>query len=71
MRSFGFTQKLRCATCVFWVEQPKVERSNGQCRRYPPAVMRTDQGLRSMWPLTHADEWCGEHATTADTEGDV
>lgn len=58
---------IACATCVYWVSTPNGIRAPnnepmGQCRRLPPTVQRTDQGIRSMFPLTLATWWWGEHA---------
>lgn len=33
----------------------------GQCRRYPPFMVRTEKGPRAQWPLTLSTHWCGEH----------
>ena len=46
-----------CQQCAHW--------HAGECRRYPPAsiVGPTEEGDDSplyVWPLTTADEWCGE-----------
>lgn len=56
-----------CVTCVhFYPENEK----GGHCRRYPPTAMMVPQmtalgqpsvGLRSSWPPTTPDRWCGEH----------
>ena len=48
----------RCATCVFWLQEPD-NIYEGVCRRYPPKP----QGyFRRFSPnhLTGAFQWCGE-----------
>lgn len=45
-----------CKRCVFWtgIEGWRVE---AQCRKPSPSVV--SKGLNGVWPLTHADDWCG------------
>lgn len=67
-----------CETCVFWQPQERLQgrpRSfgfagdedparRGQCRRAPLLIL-TEQGLRTMWPMTLGiSHWCGEHAVS-------
>ena len=52
---------VHCETCCYW--NPKEERGyTGQCRRNPPGLILTVNGLRAMYPITHVSDWCGEHA---------
>ena len=56
----------RCANCVYWDEQTSTGPTpEGFCRCHAPRP-RTyraghDEEYRA-WPLTLADEWCGEFA---------
>ncbi len=53
---------MTCADCKFW--------NAGECRRFPPTLHKTgepaeaDPGqgviLKSFWPVTRAEDWCGE-----------
>lgn len=54
-------KNITCSNCMVWSRNPKAGTSNGQCRRFPPALLRTDHGLKAMHPVTDADHWCGEH----------
>lgn len=55
-----------CSACRFWKQNEGKE--HGECRRYPPQSTErvgTEAGevsstTYSDWPLTDADEWCGE-----------
>lgn len=47
--------KRRCAKCRYWIEPPRPG-ERGQCRRYPPVVA----GIAWGFPMTGAEEWCGE-----------
>ena len=48
-----------CITCAFFV--PDKNSSVGECHRYPPTILPDDGGGVSFsFPLTSADEWCGE-----------
>lgn len=59
-----------CATCAFF--SPPLFPSRfagqvvkGQCRRHAPMLDRTDQGVRTIWPLVADDAFCGEHCEVA------
>lgn len=45
--------------------EPQQGPKSGQCRRFPPTLQRSGEDLRSVWPLTAAWHWCGEHAVDA------
>lgn len=49
--------KRSCATCEWWAEVV----GEGQCHRHPPMVFDDLGELKSGWPPTKADEFCGEH----------
>ena len=44
------------------------------CRRNPPVpilsaqLAATDQYAKAMWPVVHADWWCGEYKNKAQIE---
>lgn len=59
-------KELTCSGCVYWSRSRKEYASNGQCRRFPPTVERTDGGLKSLWPMTESFGWCGEHAVPVE-----
>ena len=55
-----------CLNCRFWDAWPDAQ--VGYCRRYAPkplplVLVLDDDGsdrAEAMWPITDADEWCGE-----------
>ena len=48
-----------CLTCAFFKSDNKTE--IGECHRYPPiSLPEDDGGLSFSFPITAADEWCGE-----------
>jgi len=53
-----------CVTCRYWrnLGRDKVGDLEGYCRRRAPqAWMGPDnRSERPQWPLTGADDWCGE-----------
>lgn len=55
---------VQCVTCIFWA--PPLPPGSGRCRRFPPAATHVD-GL-SEWPSTRYDDWCGEHASTFESD---
>ena len=73
------TVKIECQTCAYWSSSSRDQTARhssdaapqlGQCRRHAPTLQRSDQGLRGMWPTTHAMQWCGEHGSVQH-EGSV
>jgi hypothetical protein len=47
-----------CHNCRFW----RKDDDGGTCRRDPPTVVYdTEDGAFSIWPMTAAEDWCGEH----------
>lgn len=55
-------RRATCLTCRWWDGQIKEDLTgfdDGICRRYPP------RGPGFGWPVTTADEFCGEHAEPA------
>lgn len=55
------TDANECRNCVFWVPDPPLDSQTGHCRRMPPTVVAFDGQIGNAFPMTHADEWCGEH----------
>lgn len=55
----------RCETCKWWDDEPDNER-DGKCRRHTPTIepyiLEQDQFEYpwGTWPMTYADDWCGE-----------
>jgi hypothetical protein len=45
---------IKCANCGHYQEEA------GQCRRYPPVHMLTDEGGFWEFPDVDPDDWCGE-----------
>lgn len=52
-----------CRDCRFWFAE---NAQAGECRRFAPDFV--EGGLGAVWPLTHADAWCGEHLPAAATQ---
>lgn len=64
-----FKDSVECEACLFW---ERVGGGHGQCRRHAPQVRIVTPGdirgagkdgwptYHAAWPLTLADEWCGE-----------
>ena len=50
----------KCQTCVFH-SPSRTKHGIGQCRSHSPIL--------GMWPITHADDWCGDHATAEQGDG--
>ncbi len=58
-----------CAGCAWWSPEPGAAESPldlmrrlGECRRNPPTPLESahSDGILSEWPITRADNWCGE-----------
>lgn len=54
-----------CKDCKFWVPLDKKE---GECRRYPPAVMWSEatENYHLAFSQSQAGEWCGEFKPRLD-----
>ncbi len=56
--------RISCATCAYWVRDQRhsgMEASDGDCRRYPPQMMFSEnEGPFSLWPLVEINDACGE-----------
>lgn len=61
-----------CGTCRCWLGPLSFDGERGACRRYPPMPITSEFAWRgatymeadradAVWPLTNADDWCGEH----------
>ncbi|HWL68280.1 MAG TPA: hypothetical protein VNS22_07820 [Geminicoccus sp.] len=44
-----------CNSCRFW-HKPET-----QCRRNAPLPVNSSQGKQTLWPVTAAQDWCGEY----------
>lgn len=53
-----FEEPRICETCRFWAATPGT--TPGQCRRHAPRVADVDLEALCCWPVTDADDWCGE-----------
>lgn len=47
-----------CKTCVFFHMDPKHD--VGECRRYPPTNIPTENALSYEFSITEPEFWCGE-----------
>ncbi len=57
---------IRCVNCRYWLG---LESSRGSCHRRAPAPMvaehiRSTTECKAQWPLTGAEDWCGDFAPT-------
>ena len=54
-----------CATCAYWIRDARhsgMESTDGDCRRYPPQMMFSEnEGPFSLWPLVEHSDCCGEY----------
>lgn len=55
------SEKLSCETCRWWLRDGKF--GQGWCRAKSPILNNLDR----RWPLTYADDWCGEHTPKEPT----
>lgn len=46
-----------CGNCRFCVLDKD---GDGQCRRYPPAVLVDEGTWATVWPVVESDDFCGE-----------
>lgn len=53
------TTRGTCASCAHW--EPNAEKTCGMCVRFPPVVISDEEGISTVFPITEADERCGEH----------
>lgn len=53
-------QTYTCDECKHW--KGPDEHGRGECRRYAPRPSRRMERMPA-WPLTVAQDWCGEFAT--------
>jgi hypothetical protein len=61
-----------CTSCVFWTFAPFASNSSvrlGLCQRHAPSSAIVDGKLRTRWPLTKDDDWCGDHAIYEQQDG--
>lgn len=50
-----------CGDCRYWTPALGRDRAGGECHRFPP-VPNPDAAMagKDLWPLTTANQWCGE-----------
>ena len=68
-----------CETCLYWrLPEPLPEQFNqgpaldgddfpirNECRRHSP-VVHPEANPDAVWPLTAANDWCGDHQPSSD-----
>ncbi len=55
--------ELVCETCRFWNPlAPDLGEDQGECRRHAPRPTTTTEPFLFAWPLTYAEDFCGEWA---------
>lgn len=58
---------MNCASCDFWMfhgdkARVIVTADRGECRRHSPIrIKRGDNEDFREWPVTYADDWCGDY----------
>jgi hypothetical protein len=51
-----------CETCGYWsLGAPGLPADIGVCRRHPPTIHQTQNGLTPLQPFTGPKDWCGDH----------
>ncbi|MCX8004046.1 MAG: hypothetical protein N2688_03670 [Burkholderiaceae bacterium] len=58
-----------CETCRFWTRDygRLTSETDAECRRHAPTPACYDASgdafpsLNAAWPITEADDWCGDH----------
>jgi hypothetical protein len=53
-----------CDNCRFWLvwkDQPNRSHTLGECRRHAPGLFMQRDELRTKWPATAHDDFCGSH----------
>lgn len=60
-----------CLNCVLWELIPGLgnrDRRVGDCRAHAPVLAASTQGkMRSKWPMTGEDDWCGDHTVATES----
>jgi hypothetical protein len=72
MPAFQANRPPICMTCRYW-EHPSdfpheinnPDQIMGLCRRNPP-IPADPKSRFGVWPITEADDWCGEHQGATD-----
>ena len=60
-----------CGTCRYFtpvtveVKEISAEREFGQCRRWPPQLLKPGM-MNGVFPVIEPDDWCGEHDYDSD-----
>ena len=50
----------KCENCGLFNPSEKLQKGNGECRRYPPIPAISGERVVSMWPLVQQVDWCDE-----------
>ena len=48
-----------CRDCRFYVPMPGVL-PEGECHRYPPAMLIFERNIEAYWSEVEDSDWCGE-----------
>jgi hypothetical protein len=51
-----------CAQCRFW------HKPESQCRRNAPLPVNGGRDKQTLWPVTQAQDWCGEYQAKTQAE---
>ncbi len=57
-------ERERCKTCRFWSSEDRQKDLLAECKRNPPIIVYNPnfgEDLTGRWPITYANEWCGEY----------
>lgn len=54
-----------CETCRFWAGTTHGNQLRADCRAHPPAFTTV---RNTVWPMTQADDWCGEHQSKEQSD---
>lgn len=54
-----------CENCRFW-KLAQGESGVGECKRFPPQVVRIENEAGFVWPLTDWKDFCGEFKLRVD-----
>lgn len=57
-----------CQHCRFFSGQRDYAFSGGCCHRRAPKTFKTDTGIKTYWPQTSGDKWCGEWELSKESD---
>ena len=55
------SERMRCATCMWWVPKYPDLAGSGRCRRHAPTM--------SGFPVVFARDWCSDHKLNENAHG--